>query len=130
MRLELNNETIYIIRDALDYYRQISEHDKQERERAYANFLDAFLEAARIEEQKYKKLNEIIESHTISENYYLDLVNKYKADGLDFFTLGGKYVDTITKEQLANKNATIPKTPYRPYKIVDGQKIYIVNIDK
>lgn len=54
MKLELNNETIYIIKDALNYYRQISEHDKQERERAYANFLDAFFKSARIEEQKHK----------------------------------------------------------------------------
>lgn len=126
MRLELDNKTIYIIKDALNYYRQISEHDKKERERAYANFLDAFFKSARIEEQEYKKLNEIIERHTASENYYLDLVNKYNADGLDFFTFGGKYIDTITKEQLENKNTMIPKTPYRPYKIVDGQKNYII----
>lgn len=133
MKLELNNKTIYIIKDALDYYRQISSDDKQERDRAYSNFLDAFLESARAEEnekEKYKeatsKLNEIIKNHTTSENYYLNFVNKYNADGLEFFTFGSNNsICTISKDKLEDGNITIPKTNYRPYKIINGIKEYI-----
>lgn len=58
--------------------------------------------------------------------YYLDYVNQYKADGLDFCELGSNVIyATITKEQLETNCVFIPKMCYYPYKIIDGKKCYI-----
>ena len=131
MKLELDMMTIFTIKDALDCYRKTDEHDKESREIAYRSFLDSWFESMKAKEkERYKeatsKLNEIIKSHTTSGNYYLDYVNQYDADGLDFFEIiTNKYVCTISKKQLEDGNTTVPKTGYRPYKIKNGIKEYI-----
>lgn len=58
--------------------------------------------------------------------YYLNYVNQYEADVLDFFEFDtNKPYATIMKEQLENHEVIVPKMPYYPYKIINGEKVYI-----
>lgn len=71
-------------------------------------------------------------------NYFLDLFAKYpEAEGIDFipfseafsnFSLGlfGEVIQSNWREDfIYNENLSIPKTPYRLWKMKDSKKVYI-----
>ena len=67
-------------------------------------------------------------------DYYLNLAKEMNADGIDFIELDEgfcsqnplryKIVGSHSVEQLSSL-ISIPKTPYRFWKLVDGKKQYI-----
>lgn len=123
MKLELDTLTVFTIKDALDYYRKVSEYDKESRELAYRSFLESWFESMRAEEFDAEMCREINEK---TGNPYLDYLNEVGGDGLDFHgIMNGKIVETVTKEQLKEPTCSVPKLPYIAYKMVNGEKIHI-----
>lgn len=62
-------------------------------------------------------------------NYYLNKMNKLKADGIDFMPIWFEegvppIISSYTKEEFESVKV-IPKTNYRYWKLVNGTKQYI-----
>lgn len=70
-------------------------------------------------------------------NYYLEEIEKYSADGIDFVPIGislkcaiRNLFKSYTKEKFEKvQYIDIPKSPFLLYKIVDGEKRYIDHRD-
>lgn len=66
-------------------------------------------------------------------NYYIEKLNEFGADGIDFTPISGaladkdylrcKIIASYTKEEFEHVKY-IPKTPYLFWKIVNGKKVY------
>lgn len=63
-------------------------------------------------------------------NYYLEKMIELSADGVDFIEIGEIFkpfpcvYKSYTKEEFENENI-IPKTGYRYWKIINGEKVYV-----